>query len=106
MFGNYFGPGYFGDGYFGAGGGVAVQESLGAGNWAKLLTGRKKRRRVIRWSDYADEEERREALAQALAAASIPLSELRDADGSIDEDAMIEEEDAIITALVLSRLIH
>jgi hypothetical protein len=86
-------------------------EVLGVGNWGQLLEGGKKKRksRVLRWSDYADAEERQAALAKALAEAAVPLAALRLPDASLDAeavDAEIEEEDALITALVMSRLIH
>ena len=64
---------------------------------------KKKRDKVIRWAEFATSEERRIALAKALAAADQPLVAVaRDS----EEDSIIEEEDALITALVMSRVIH
>ena len=87
---------------------AVVSEILGTGNWRQLLDGGKKRKRKkpLRWSEYADAEERRQALAQALAEAAVPLSAIRTPDWGLEIDAIIEEEDALITALILSRIIH
>ena len=90
---------------------VPPTETLGVGNWGQLLDGGRKRKKskVIRWSDYADAEERQAALAKAIADAAIPLEALRLPDGSLDQDdteAAIEEEDAMLTALFMSRILH
>ena len=113
-------PGNFSGGSFsGAVGGfsvdgaspVVVAETLATGNWGQLLDGGRKKRKskVLRWSDYADAEERQAALAKAIADAAIPLEAQRLPDGSLDQDdteAAIEEEDAMLTALVMSRILH
>ena len=105
---SFFGGAFFGGEFFNTPSAVAATEILGVGNWGKLLDGGKKKRRKkpIRWSEYADAEERSQALAQALAEASIPLSAIRTPNGDLEGDAIIEEEDALITALILSRIIH
>ena len=87
---------------------VNTSEMLGAGSYGRTGGKKRKRKKPLRWSEYADAEERRQALAQALAEASIPLSAVRTADGDIEGDSIIEEEDALIMALalVISRRIH
>ena len=106
---SFFGGAFFGGEFFNTPAAVAATEILGAGNWGKLLDGGKKkskRKKPLRWSEYADAEERRQALAQALAEAAVPLSAIRTPDWGLEIDAIIEEEDALITALILSRIIH
>ena len=63
---------------------------------------RKKPIKTIKWSDLATREERAQALAQALAEASMPIREYKEP----DEDPLIEEEDAILQALVIARILH
>ena len=64
--------------------------------------------RVIRWSDFATQEERAEALARELADAAIPI-----ADAAPASDALIaaaeeieDEEEALMHALLLAKVIH
>ena len=94
--GNFFGGQFFGGGFFGA----ITETEVGGGKWDKRK--RKKPVRTIRWSDLATREERAEALAQALAESAMPIREYKEP----EEDPLIEEEDALLQALVISRIIH
>jgi hypothetical protein len=59
---------------------------------------RKKPIEVVRWSDFETREKRAEALAQALAAASIPIKQF-------EEEDMDELDDEIVIQ-ALTRLLH
>ena len=77
-----------------------VETGAASDKWDKHK--RKKPIKTIRWSDLATREERAQALAQALAEASMPIREYKEP----DEDPLIEEEDAILQALVIARILH
>ena len=73
----------------------------GGGGTGRIKKEKKKRGQVIRWSDLQTSEDRQAALAQALALAAKPVEA-----SAQDDDAEFEEEDALITALVMSRMLH
>lgn len=62
--------------------------------------------RVIRWSDFATQEERAAALARALAETAVPVANIEAATGEVEFDEIEDEENALIAALVLARVIH
>lgn len=82
--------------------GESVADTGGGGGPKKRHKRPKNAIKVIRWSDLETREERAKALAQALAEASFKI---RKAPEETD-DPLIEEEDAIIHALILSRVLH
>ena len=97
VFENFFGGAFFDGGFFGEG-----RQTTGGGDSKGRLHEKKPRRgKVIRWADFATSEERRIALAQALAVAAEPIQAMAE-----DHEEEFEEEDALITALVMSRVIH
>lgn len=61
---------------------------------------------VIRWSDFANQEERAKALAAALAESSVSAANIEAATGAVEFDEIEDEENALIAALVLARVIH
>ena len=73
----------------------------GGGGTGRIKKEKKKRGQVIRWSDLQTSEDRQAALAQALALAAKPVEA-----SAQDDDSEFEEEDALITALVMSRMLH
>ena len=87
---------------------VVVTDLPGGSSDRKRKRKKGEKPRVIRWSDFATQEERAEALARELADAAIPV-----ADAAATPDALIaaaeeieDEEEALMHALILSRIIH
>ena len=60
--------------------------------------GKKIRKGGLRWADFSTKEERQLALAQALAVEAAPIGD--------PDDEIIEAEDKLIIALLLSKVIH
>ena len=60
--------------------------------------GKKLRKGGLRWADFSTKEERQLALAQALAVEAVPIGD--------PDDEIIEAEDRLLIALVLSKVIH
>ena len=98
MLGNFFGGAFFGGGFFGEL--PSAEVPGGSSRRGKKL--KKKKERVIRWADYAHSEDRAFALAKALAESATPLKTLSVERVEEPED----DDDALITALLLSRIIH
>lgn len=94
---NFFGGEFFGGGFFGA---LVPTATDGGGGGRKRGYLKKPKSKVIRWADFAHSEERAEALAKALAENAIPIRVFDEPDPFEDED------EAIIHALLLSRVIH
>jgi hypothetical protein len=92
--GNFFGGTFFGGGFFGE-----ISQEQGGGGGRKRPSLKKQKSKVIRWADFAHQEERAEALAKVLAETAIPIR-------IIDEDPFSDEDEAIIHALLLSRVLH
>lgn len=63
---------------------------------------KKKKKRVLTYAEFANQEERAEAMARALAEESIALSAVRE-DGTVEDDEL--EDDEILLMAVL-RIIH
>lgn len=78
--------------------GMFNEPTLSYGNWGK----KKKKGRVIRWSDYATEEARAQALAEALAVAAVPMAQVS-IEGDSDEE--YEIDDRLLLA-ALKTVIH
>lgn len=79
-----------------------VTEVPGSGGGrARGRLAKKPKVKVIRWSDFATREERAQALAAALAEKAVPIQALPD-----EVDPFEDEDEAIIHALLLSRIIH
>lgn len=77
---------------------VVIETWTGSPNWLKTKSPKvRKKRKVIKWSDYAHAEDRIEALSKALAETSVPLET---APSEFDED------DALIEALVLTKILQ
>ena len=75
--------------------GAAVSPTTTGAAWSK---GKKLRKGGLRWADFSTKEERQLALAQALAVEAVPIGD--------PDDEIIEAEDRLIIALVLSKVIH
>lgn len=65
-------------------------------DWRKVKD-KKKRRKILRLSDFNDRQEYAEALARSLAESSVPIQEA-------ENDDLQDEEDALLMAL--TRVIH
>lgn len=80
---------------------VVVTEVPGGSSKRRRKQKQGEKPRVIRWSDFATQEERAQALAQALAQSSVPLSAPQE-----EFDDIADEDDALIHALLLSKVIN
>ena len=89
----------FNNAIFNTGDASPVVVDSGGGGGRKRTYPKKPKYKVIRWSDFAHQEERAEALAKVLAESAIPIKVVAD-------DPFADEDEAIIHALLLSRILH
>ena len=100
MFGHsFFGASYYGPSYWGpASGSTPTPPADPTTTGAAWSRGKKIRKGGLRWADFSTKEERQLALAQALAVEAAPIGD--------PDDEIIEAEDKLLIALVLSKVIH